>query len=112
MRKHDKKSSVCGFYIFGEGVLYRVNREASWLVLRMYDMGGKLLDGIKSIYDESLVYIRVKGNKSEWFRTDSVVRQGFIMSPWLFNVYMDIVMKEVKMGIGRRGVRFLEEERV
>ena len=32
-----------------------------------------------------------------------------IMSPWLFNVYMDPVMKEVKMGMGRKGVRFQEE---
>ena len=33
------------------------------------------------------------------------------MSPWVLNVYMDAVIKEVKMGIGRRGVRFLEEGR-
>ena len=33
------------------------------------------------------------------------------MSPWLFNVYMDKVIKEMKMGMGRRGVRFLEEGR-
>ena len=32
------------------------------------------------------------------------------MSPWLFNIYMDSVMK-VKMGMGWRGVRFQEEER-
>ena len=38
----------------------------------------------------------------------SVVRQGCIKSPWLFNVYMDAV---VKMGMGRRGVRFQEEKR-
>ena len=25
------------------------------------------------------------------------------MSPWLFNVYMDGMMKDVKMGMGRRG---------
>ena len=25
------------------------------------------------------------------------------MSPWLFNVYMDAVMKKVKIGMGRRG---------
>ena len=25
-----------------------------------------------------------------------MVRQGFIMSPWLFNIYMDGVMKLVK----------------
>ena len=33
------------------------------------------------------------------------------MSPWLFNVYMEGVMKEVKMGMGRRGVRYLEDVR-
>ena len=33
------------------------------------------------------------------------------MSPCLFNVYMDAVMTEVKMGMGRNGVRLLEEGR-
>ena len=33
------------------------------------------------------------------------------MSPWPFNVYMKTVMKEFKMGMGRRGVRFQEEGR-
>ena len=33
------------------------------------------------------------------------------MSPWLFNVYIDAVMKEFKMGMGRRGVRLQEEGR-
>ena len=51
--------------------------------------------------------LRVKGGESEWFRIESGVRQGCIMSPWLVNVYMDGVMKEVKMGMGRRRVREL-----
>ena len=33
------------------------------------------------------------------------------MSPWFCNIYMDAVMKEVKIGMGRRGVRFQEEGR-
>ena len=33
------------------------------------------------------------------------------MSPWLFNVYMGGVMKKVKMGMGRKGVSFLENGR-
>ena len=33
------------------------------------------------------------------------------MSPWLFNVYMDGVMNDVKMRMGRRGVSFLEDGR-
>ena len=66
----------------------------------MCDVGGKLLGGIKSMYVDS---VRVNGGVSERFRIDSGVRQGCIMSPWLFNVYMDIVMKKVKMGMGWEG---------
>ena len=33
------------------------------------------------------------------------------MSPWLFNIYMDVVMKEVKMGMGRRREIFQKEGR-
>ena len=36
----------------------RVNREPLWEVLRMYDVGGKLFNDIKSIYVNS---VRVKG---------------------------------------------------
>ena len=35
---------------FMETAYDRVNREALWQVLRMYDVGGKLLNGIKSMY--------------------------------------------------------------
>ena len=58
------------------------------------------LNGIKSVYVN-----RVKGCEGECFRIDSGARQECIMSLSLFNVYMDVVM-ELKMGIGRRRVRF------
>ena len=54
-------------------------------------MDFKLLNGIKSMYVNSLACVRVKGGESVC-----------IMSPWLFNVYMDTVMKELKIGMGRR----------
>ena len=34
------------------------------------------------------------GNESEWIRIDSEVRQESIISPWLFNVYMDEVSED------------------
>ena len=89
----------------------RVNREALWQVLRMYDVGGKLMSGIKSMYVDSSACVKEKGVESERFRIDSGFREGCIMSPWWFKVYMDPVMKEMKMGMGRRGMRFLEEGR-
>ena len=77
----------------------------------MYDVGGKLFSGIMSMYVDSSSCVRIKGGESEQFRIDSGVRQACIMSPWLFNIYMDGMMKEVKMGMGRWGVSFLEDVR-
>ena len=68
----------------------------------MYDVRDKLLGGIKSMYVDSLACVRVKGGVSQRFRIDSRVRQGCIMFLLIFNVYMDVEMKEVKMGMGRR----------
>ena len=56
----------------------RVNEEALCQVLRMYDVGDKLLNGINS-----LACVRVKGGENESFRIVSVVRQVGIMSTWL-----------------------------
>ena len=39
----------------------RVNREALCQVFKMYDVGGKLLNGIKSLYVDSSVCVRLKG---------------------------------------------------
>ena len=75
-----------------EKIYDRVNREALLQALRMYDVWGKLLSGIKSMYIDSSACIKVKGFESEQFRIDSGVRHGCIMSSWLFNVYMDEVM--------------------
>ena len=103
MRKHGrKKCSVYVGFVELEKAYDRVNREVLWQILRMYDVVGKLLNGIRSMYVNSLACVRVMGGESECFRINSGVRQGCIMSPWLFNVYINAMMEDVKMGIGRR----------
>ena len=44
-----------------EEVYDRVNREPFWQILRMYDVEGKLLSGIKIMYVDSSACVRVKG---------------------------------------------------
>ena len=65
---------------------------------------------IDCIYVDSSACVKNKREESERFRVDSGVRQGCFMSSCLFIVYMDGEM-EVKMGMGKRGVRFLEDGR-
>ena len=50
----------------------KVNSEALEQQLRIYDVNGKLLNGIKSMYVNSLSFVRVKWGESKCFRIDSV----------------------------------------
>ena len=80
-KAREKKRSLYVGFIDLEKAHDRVNREALWQVLRMYDVVGKLLNEIKSMYVDSSACVRVKGGESERFRIDSGVRQGCTMSP-------------------------------
>ena len=81
-----KKRRVYLGFIDLEKAYDRFNREVLWQVLRMYDVWGKLLGGIKSIYVDSLACVIVKGGESKRFGINGGVRQGCIMSPWFFNI--------------------------
>ncbi len=59
-------------------------------------MGGKLLSAIKSFYEAASACVKICGETSEHFKIKVGLRQGCVMSPWLFSIYMDGVMREVK----------------
>src|SRR5678815_3054874 len=74
----------------------------------MAGVGGRLLNGIKSMYEDSEACVRINGVNGDWFRINSGVRQGCVMSPWLFNLCMDGFMKESEMGVAGNCVRMME----
>ena len=40
--------------------------------------------------------VRVSGQNSDWFEVEQGVRQGCVMSPWLFNLHMDNIVREAR----------------
>ncbi len=83
----------------------RVNREALWSVLRVYGVCGQLLKGMQAFYREANACVRVGGKFSESFPVEVEVRKGCVMSPWLFNIFMDGCMKEMKCTVGNAGAK-------
>ena len=89
----------------------RIDRSAMWRVLVMYGINGNLLRAIKSFYDGSEACVRVCRQKSDWFSVKVGLRQGCVMSPWLFNLFMDGVMREVRARVGEVGVNLWDNVR-
>ena len=86
----------------------RVDRGALWRMLSLYGVGGKLLSAVKSFYVDSRACVRVGDQVSDSFQVKVGLRQGCVMSPWLFNVFMDGVVREVNIRVGERGLGLIE----
>ena len=67
----------------------RVPRDKLWKVLQEYDIDGQLLLAIKSLYRQPEFCVRVNGKQSEPFNVGVGLRQGCVLSPLLFIIYMN-----------------------
>ena len=74
----------------------RVDREALWIMLRLYGVGGNLLKAVQSFYVGSA-----------WFSVKVRLRQGCVMSQWLPNIFMNGVDREVNAKVLGRGLELL-----
>ncbi len=73
----------------------RVDRETLWSVLKICGVGGQILKGIQAFYREANAYVRIGGKFTESFAMEVGMRQRCVMSPWLFNIFMDGWMMEM-----------------
>ena len=64
-------------------------------------------EGSKKFFCESRAFARGESGVSEWFDVTVCLRQGCVISSWLFNMYIDGVIKEVNARAQGRGVQFL-----
>ena len=66
-KAQEKKRRVYMDFMDPEKAYDRVNKKAPWQILRMHDVSGKLLSGIKGTCINNLVSVRVKGGESKCF---------------------------------------------
>ena len=97
------KDVFCAFLEL-EKVYDTTERHGMWLMLSVYGVGGKLLKAVQSFYIDSRVCVWVGNDVSECFPVNVGSRRGCLMSPWLFNVYMDGVVREANVRLLGKGL--------
>ena len=74
-----------------------IDRHGMWQMPRVHEVGGKLLTAVQSFYVDSRAFVWVGNEVREWFPVNVGLSEGCVMSPWSFNVYMDVVVREVNV---------------
>lgn len=65
-----------------------IQREELWRIMEEKGVSKDILERIKTIYEETKVSVKTKEGNSKEFWTYRGVRQGCILSPFLFNSYI------------------------
>lgn len=82
-----------------------VHRESLWKILLAYGCPEKFVKILKAFYNNFTCSVIDDNKISDWFNITSGVRQGCIMSPMLFLVAIDWVMRKT-VGNKQRGIRW------
>ena len=89
-----------------------VHRDSLWKIVRLYGIPDQYIAIFKSLYAHSQCCIRTENGNTEYFDIISGVRQGCILSPLLFLIVIDYILKsclsETKFGIEWNGTRLTD----
>ena len=78
--------------------------------MRKYNISANLVRTIEQLYDKATGAVQMKGSTGEWFRTTVGVRQRCLLSPTLFNIFLERIMPDAleehdgKVSIGGRNI--------
>ena len=72
----------------------RVLHVALWATMKKYNISTNLFRAIKNLYNKATGAVLFNSSVGDWFRTTVGVRQGCLLSPTLFNIFLEGVMTD------------------
>lgn len=76
----------------------RVWHEGLWQVLRNFGIEEGLIQVIQALYNTSSSAVLLNSQIGDYFKTTVGVRQGCLLSPTLFNLFLEMIMRETLHG--------------
>ena len=64
------------------------------MVLMKYNISTNLIRVIKNLYDKATSAVLFNSSIGDWFRTTVGVRRGCLLSPALFNIFLEKIMTD------------------
>jgi len=77
-----------------------INRSVMFSILRNYGIPEKIVQAIRTIYEQSTSRVLVDGKISKEFKTNTGVLQGDVLAPFLFIIVIDYVMRKSEDSFG------------
>ena len=91
-----KKSDTFVAFIDFSKACDRIHRELLWYKLSRLGISDKFIEVLKSLYNNVQCTTRINGFGTEWFDVSVGLKQGCILSPVLFNAFMEDLVQLIR----------------
>ena len=99
-RKHLRKDTFACFIDFKKA-FDTVQRQCLWYKLLSFGLNGRIINALQSLYNSVSCSVKVNDYMTDWFSVNQGVKQGCVLSPTLFSLYVNDLADEVSnMNIG------------
>ena len=90
---HNRKKNIYGCFVDFSKAFDSVPRDI--LLTKLHDRGinGKVFEIIRKIYTEDMAAVKFGNKASDPFKTNKGVRQGCVLSPLLFNIFLSDIQE-------------------
>ena len=110
-RLNDKQSTYC-CYIDMQKAFDWVDRDLLFYKLLLYNIDGPIFNAVKSLYSDPVACVKLNRSYTDWFGTNSGVKQGDSLSPTLFCIFINDLITEINnlelgVDIGTRNLSIL-----
>ena len=72
----------------------RVWHAVLWATMKKYNISANLIRVTKNFYDKATRAVLFNGSIGDWFRTTAGVRQGCLLSPTFFNIFLERIVTD------------------
>ena len=90
-------------------VLECVGHNKLWTILQEMGIPDHLTCLLRNLYAGQEATVRTGHRSTHWFQIGNGVRQGYILSPCLFNLYEDSIIKNAGMEEAQAGIKIARE---
>src|SRR6218665_1967257 len=101
--EYGKEVNIC--FIDYSKVFDYINHELFWKTLLEMGRPKHLMQLLKGLYGDQSAVIRTEFGDTDRFKIKRGVRQGCILSPFLFNLYATRIMRKAEMEEAKEGVK-------
>ena len=76
-----------------------------WKILKEMGIRGYLTCLLRNLYAGQEATVRTGHGTTDWFQIGKGVRQGCILSLYLFNLYLDYIMQNARLDEAQAGIK-------